>query len=61
MKQTIYYNTHAAGPGPYTRIIACACIGYPDDSNKWAVRDESILDGLTKLYRQGDNTYYGHL
>lgn len=68
-----YYYNPRHKRGAYASIVACvAPDGHyppdlpgkptpPDYGHGWSIRDASVLDGLTKLYRQGDYTYYGYL
>jgi len=60
MKESYWYNQHHTR-GPWTSIIAAVCIGYPEGDIKWSASNIDILDGLTKLWRQGNTTYYGYL
>jgi len=42
-----------------TNVVACIADAAP--AAHWEACDESILDGLTKLYTQAGVAYYGHL
>lgn len=43
-----------------TNVVACESEECPDPKN-WVEADESVLDGLTALYRQGGVRFYGYL
>lgn len=59
---TIWYNNQHRR-GPWTTIVAAVCEGVPPkyQPSVWSVRDESVLEGLTKLWVEGETTYYGYL
>ena len=69
-----YYYNPVWTRGPWTSIVAAVVPdGYcppdlPASDNpvqhhrtQWQERSADILDGLTKLFRQGDVEYYGYL
>jgi hypothetical protein len=61
MKYSYWYNPQHTR-GAYTSIVAAVCVGYPQmDTVKWSPSNIEIIAGLTKLWRQGETTYYGHL
>ena len=42
-----------------TNVVACVASAAP--ASHWQPADESILSGLTQLYRENGVTYYGYL
>lgn len=42
-----------------TNIVACVAWEAPGEN--WTSCDDGILKGLTKLYREGDVSYYGYM
>lgn len=42
-----------------TNIVACQAAKAP--GSNWVECDEADIDGLTRLYRQGDVVYFGWL
>lgn len=44
-----------------TNIVACVTTSAPSTGANWVEADESVLQGLTKLWREGDVTFWGYL
>lgn len=42
-----------------TNVVACQSVDAPGE--EWEIAPESVLNGLTMLWRQGDVRYYGYL
>lgn len=58
-----YWYNNRQERGPWTTIVAAVSVGVPEllEPINWSSRDASIIEGLTKLWRQGETTYYGYL
>jgi hypothetical protein len=63
--RTYWRNVRAPARGTYTSIQAAVTDdgGLPADEypNRWQTAGEEVLEGLTKLWRQGSTTFYGYL